>query len=946
MELFRITSIKRKQTLIIMITSGAALLLACLAFTIFDFFTFRRDMVGDLATHAQIIGNNSTAGLDFNDPKEVEDTLAALRADSYIQGAAVYTKEGRVFASYDRPDDGKRFSPPPVQPPGYRFTSKALLMFRPIVRKGDTVGTVFVQSDLQELYTRMEEYVAIALGVFSAAGLVAFGLSNRLQRIVSLPILHLVETARSVAREQNYSRRAIRQSEDELGVLVDSFNEMLTEIQHRDAQLQKAKDSLELRVEERTRELKERTEELHQEVQHHKRTEQALAVSERLMVSLVETLPQNVLRKDLDGRFTFVNGFFCRTVGKPKEEILGKTDFDLFPAELASKYRGDDQQVISNGKPIKTEEEHRIPNGQRVFVQVIKTPLYDAEQKSIGLQVIFWDVTARRQAEQALRTQEERTRSIIDQAFDSAVTTDVEGRIIGWNRQAQATFGWTPAQVMGRKLTETLVPVRNRSEREADFERFCQTGKWRLENQLFETTGVHQDGHEIPVEVSITPIRVGNGCIFNAFLRDISARKKAEAELAYERDLLKTLLDNSPEVIYFKDLESRFVRFSKSCARLFHLPDAETIRGKTDFDFFTEQDARPFFEDEQQIIRTGKPVLGKVERETHADGQVSWAMTSKLPWRDGTGKIIGTFGISQNITSIKEAEAKLEAVNRQLIDASRQAGMAEVATSVLHNVGNVLNSINVTATLVEDRVRKSRGSDLTRLVKLLGDHAADLGEFFTHDPRGQKVPEFLHHLCERLAGEQALVLAELASLRKNIEHIKDIVAMQQSYAKISGVVETVRVADLVEDTLRMNAGALARHDVRVIREYGPVTPISTDKHKVLQILINVVRNAKDACDESGRSDKQIIVKVAESEDRVRISIIDNGVGIQPENLTRIFNHGFTTRKNGHGFGLHSGALAAKELGGALIVHSDGPGKGASFTLELPKRKLPSPSTLL
>ena len=524
MELFRTTSIKRKQTLIIMITSGAALLLACLAFTVFDYITFRRDMVGDLATHAQIIGNNSSAGLDFNDPKGVQETLNALGADSYIRGAVVYTKDGQVFAVFDRPNDSERFSPPPVQPAGYKFTSKALVMFHPIVHKGEVVGTVFVESELQGLYTRMEEYAVIGLGVFFAAGLVAYGLSNRLQRVVSLPILDLVETARSVAREQNYSRRAVRQTQDELGVLVDSFNEMLAEIQNRDAQLQKAKDLLELRVKERTGELQQRTEELHREVLHHKHTEQALAVSERFMVSLVETLPQNVLRKDLDGRFTFVNGFFCRTVGKSKDEILGKTDFDFFPAELAAKYRVDDQLVISSGKPFETEEEHRSSNDGQVHVQVIKTPLYDVDQKPSGLQVIFWDVTA---------------------------------------------------------------------------------------------------------------------------------RKKAEIALAYERDLLKTLLDNSPELIYFKDLQSRFVRFSRSCARLYNLADPELIRGKTDFDFVTEQDARPFFEDEQRIIRTGKPILGKVERETHSDGRVTWAMTSKLPWRDETGKIIGTFGISQNITSIK-----------------------------------------------------------------------------------------------------------------------------------------------------------------------------------------------------------------------------------------------------------------------------------------------------
>jgi signal transduction histidine kinase len=143
---------------------------------------------------------------------------------------------------------------------------------------------------------------------------------------------------------------------------------------------------------------------------------------------------------------------------------------------------------------------------------------------------------------------------------------------------------------------------------------------------------------------------------------------------------------------------------------------------------------------------------------------------------------------------------------------------------------------------------------------------------------------------------------------------------------------------LVEDALKMHSGAYLRHAVQLNREYAETPPITTDKHKVLQILVNVLHNAMYACDESGRADKQVAVRIGRAgEDRVRIEVADNGIGIPAENLTKIFNHGFTTRKDGHGFGLHSGALAAKELGGSLTVHSEGLGKGASFTLELPLR---------
>ena len=178
-------------------------------------------------------------------------------------------------------------------------------------------------------------------------------------------------------------------------------------------------------------------------------------------------------------------------------------------------------------------------------------------------------------------------------------------------------------------------------------------------------------------------------------------------------------------------------------------------------------------------------------------------------------------------------------------------------------------------------------------------------------------------------------MSEIAALSANIQHIKEVVSMQQSTAKTVGLTETLPVVDMVEDALRLNLGSLDRHSVKLVREYAPVPPIPVEKHKVLQILVNLIRNAKHACDDSSRNDKQLTLRVANSDGTVKISVEDNGVGIVPENLTRIFGHGFTTRKEGHGFGLHSGALAAKELGGSLKAFSEGPGQGAIFTLELP-----------
>jgi PAS domain S-box-containing protein len=448
---------------------------------------------------------------------------------------------------------------------------------------------------------------------------------------------------------------------------------------------------------------------------------------------------------------------------------------------------------------------------------------------------------------------------------------------------------------------------------------------------------VDPDGKEQYCHVIRGPLLGPDGTIIGlqGILLDITERKRAEAQLAGERDMLRALMDSSTDAIYFKDRESRFRRCSVALASAFNLGSADEAIGKSDFDFHGKEHAQQAFEDEQEIIRTGRPMIGKSEKETWPDGHVTWALTSKMPLYDDHGEIIGTFGISKDITAFKEAEAQVEELHKQLLQASRQAGMAEVATSVLHNVGNVLNSVNVSATLLLDNAKRSNVAYLGKAIALLNEHTADLGAFLASDPKGRQLPVYLSRVSEQLTKEQQRTIAELESLRENIEHIKEIVAMQQNYATVCGVAETVKVTDLVEDALRMNAGALVRHKVALVREYTEAPVITVEKHKVLQVLVNVIRNAKYACDESGRKDKQIRLKIFRRDQWVCIAVIDNGIGIPAENLTRIFNHGFTTRKDGHGFGLHSGALAAADLGGRLTAHSDGAGKGATFTLELP-----------
>ena len=418
-------------------------------------------------------------------------------------------------------------------------------------------------------------------------------------------------------------------------------------------------------------------------------------------------------------------------------------------------------------------------------------------------------------------------------------------------------------------------------------------------------------------------------------LPQTSAQPGSAPPLA-SRALLTAFLENIPDFVHFKDRKGRFLAVSKSKLRRNGLTHPDELIGKTDFDFFSAKNAQCAMHDEDEVMRTGVPMVSKLEHVNWADGRETWSLINKMPLRDEQGQIIGTFGITRDVTRSKQLEATLEKKHKELIDTSRVAGKAEIATGVLHNVGNVLNSLNVSASVVATGFRQAKTDSLAKLGQLLKEHTADLGTFLTTDPKGKRVPEFIESLAQHFRSERDRILQELASLQRNVDHIKEIVSMQQSYAVMVGTVATLSAISLMEDALRMNSSALDRHEVRVVHDYQEVPPLVAEKGKVLQILVNLIRNSKYACDEGGRPDKVMTLRVIPGEPGyVRLIVQDNGIGIRPENLKNVFKHGFTTKATGHGFGVHSSALAAKEMKGVLTAYSEGLGQGATFTLELP-----------
>ena len=292
--------------------------------------------------------------------------------------------------------------------------------------------------------------------------------------------------------------------------------------------------------------------------------------------------------------------------------------------------------------------------------------------------------------------------------------------------------------------------------------------------------------------------------------------------------------------------------------------------------------------------------------------------------------------ILRDISEQKRAEAEKQELHMRLVAASRQAGMAEVATSVLHNVGNVLNSVNVSITLVKDRLVKSRIAALAKAASLLQEHGDDLPAFLGSDERGKRMPAYLEKLGGSLEQERRSILDELGSVTRDIDHIKHVVQSQQSYARIAvDFREPVDLEELMEDAIRISSSAIADGSVDLVREYQATSRVNIDRHKMVHILVNLINNAKQAVAGMGPGRRIRLCIAPSGVTSVRLAVIDDGVGISSENLPCIFNHGFTTKPDGHGFGLHGAALTAREMGGELTADSDGVGRGARFSLVLP-----------
>jgi signal transduction histidine kinase/HAMP domain-containing protein len=299
-------------------------------------------------------------------------------------------------------------------------------------------------------------------------------------------------------------------------------------------------------------------------------------------------------------------------------------------------------------------------------------------------------------------------------------------------------------------------------------------------------------------------------------------------------------------------------------------------------------------------------------------------------------EVVGVAVLGLDITRRIEDEAEKMRLNEELNEAARRAGMAEIAASVLHNVGNVLTSVTTSVSIIEQTIANTALTGYFKAIDLIRENEHNLEAFVTNDPRATKLMQYFLILEDHLRSEHELINKNLQRLQDKVNIINEVIAAQQSYATGSMLLESLYLPDIIDDALRLQGDSADRHHIEIVKEYAEDIPlIPIQRTKMIHIIVNLYRNAKDALKDNPVDDKKILIQVTKENDKVVMRFSDNGCGIEPQHLKRIFNHGFTTKASGHGFGLHSCANYMSEMGGKIQVQSAGKGKGTSFVLEFP-----------
>jgi diguanylate cyclase (GGDEF)-like protein/PAS domain S-box-containing protein len=388
---------------------------------------------------------------------------------------------------------------------------------------------------------------------------------------------------------------------------------------------------------------------------HHKKADQY-----NLFQILIDNIPDYIYIKDRKNRFIMVNSAMADFYGKRPEDFIGKTDFDFALQKIAKESFKDDNKVIKSNKPIIDKSEKVIRSGKEFWVSSSKIPWHDRNGNIMGTMGISRDITKRTQwADNLLNKERNIINAMMNSITDNIYFKDLQSRFIRINKALSENFGIKdPEEAIG-KTDFDFFSEEHAKQAYNDEQRIIATGEPAVDIEEKET---FRDKKDRWVSTTKMPFYNEKGELIGTFgiSRDITERKLIEHKLEKEKSLINSLMEKIPESIYFKDLQSRFIRINKALSENFGIKDPEEAIGKTDFNFFSEEHAKQAYNDEQRIIATGEPAVDIEEKETFRDKKDKWISTTKMPFYNEKGELIGTFGISRDITEKKKADEKIK----------------------------------------------------------------------------------------------------------------------------------------------------------------------------------------------------------------------------------------------------------------------------------------------
>ena len=994
--------IRRKLMAILMLTSGVALLLACSAAVIYDWVASRKMMAESLGQIAEVIGKNSAAALAFGDAKAAEDTVAGLRDHPDIIFAGILTPNRQWFVRFARGDFYETFPPPESLEERSYFAADRLILIRPILLDQERVGAIYLVSDLSGLRSRLSRFSAIVGLIFVLSCFAAFALSTKLQGLISTPILDLARTAKAVSIGRNYSIRAERHGGDEVGVLIDGFNEMLTQIQERDQNLERAIAT---------------------------RTAELMASEERVRL-ILDSAAEAIYGQDLEGKCTFCNASFLRLLGYDRQEdLLGRNMHRLIHHTRpdGTPYPLEDcriNQAYRDGIPSHVDDEVVWrADGTGLPVEYWSYPIRQGKE-IVGSVVTFVDITERKRAEEELYQSRNMIQSILDNIPQRVFWKNRNINYLGCNRAFALDAGLgDPAEIVGKNdfdLSWKETAELHRKDDRLVMEQ--ETPKLNFEEPLAQP-----DGSRHWLRTNKLPLRDRAGQVIGVLgtYEDITEQKRAEQAQRQSDERLSSVIESSHDWVWEVDANGVYTYSSPRVKDLLGYSPEEVI-GKTPFDFMTTDEAKRIRTEFAEFARDRRTFRNIENVNLHKNGGEVILETTGAPIFDADGNLTGFRGIDRDVTERKQAEEqnRLQAV--ALENAANAVVMADtegtilwvnpaftsltgyVAGEVVGKNPRVLKSgrqnrefyANLWQTIKSGQVwrgdlvnRKKDGSfyseemtiapirdqqqAITRFVAIKQDiseskraeealrqakEAAEAAnraksEFLANMSHEIRTPMNGIMGMTDLALETDLTVEQreyLSTVKKSAESLLCVINDILDFSKIeAGKIELSPMEfsprETVEDAVRALALRAEEKGLEISCRIAPAIPewLVGDNDRVRQVIMNLAGNAIKFTE---RGEVAVgVEKAGETSEGIELhfSVRDTGIGIPAAKLQSIFEafvqaDASTTRQHGGtGLGLAISKRLVELMEGRIWAESE-PGKGSTFHFTLRLRSAPHP----